>query len=221
MRNIQDFTTKNRMFINFLIVFTLLTALPSLLIPKEDSFYGLNFFHCRELDYFFIAYTYVGDGLFSVFLVVLFFFFKNHLLAFRISLAFLVSGIVAQVLKNAVRLPRPMAALSTTSYHHFIEGITHSGYNSFPSGHTTSVFALALLCCFHVKNFNRQLGLFALACLAGYSRVYLGQHFLPDVFAGMLIGCCTAIMVYLCIKRPVWSKKADPLTGQEQLNVPA
>ncbi|WP_157097828.1 phosphatase PAP2 family protein [Niabella ginsenosidivorans] len=219
MQSVQNFTAKNRIFINFLIVFTLVTALPSLLVPKEYSFYWLNFFHCRELDHFFIAYTYVGDGLFSILLVLLFFVFKKRLLSFHLLLSFLFSGIVAQVLKSIVRLPRPMAALGTGSYHYFIEGVTHSGYNSFPSGHTASAFALALLCGFYIKDFRVQLLLFFLACVVGYSRIYLGQHFLPDVFAGMLIGCGTAISVRLFIKCPVWIRESDRLT--EQLNATA
>jgi len=45
---------------------------------------------------------------------------------------------------------------------------------------------------------NKAWGLFFLflAVLVGYSRIYLGQHFLPDVTMGALLGTVTALFVY-------------------------
>lgn len=213
MQYLRSLIDQNRTFAGFLLLFMIGLAFPSLLIPREHSFLWLNFFHCKALDNFFIAYTFIGDGLFSLFLVLFLFFLNNRLLAFRILLAFLISGLIAQLLKKAVHLPRPMAALGPETYHHFIEGVTHSGYNSFPSGHTTSAFALALLCCLHIRSLAVRLLLFFLACMAGYSRIYLGQHFLPDVFVGMLIGGSTAIVVYAFVQCPFWLKKRTSLPG--------
>ncbi|WP_169540129.1 phosphatase PAP2 family protein [Niabella aurantiaca] len=219
MQYFRSLIDQNRTFAGFLLLFIIGVAFPSILIRKEHSFFWLNFFHCKALDDFFTVYTYIGDGLFSLFLVLFLFFLNNRLLAFRILLAFLVSGLIAQLLKKAVHLPRPMAALGTETYHHFIEGVTHSGYNSFPSGHTTSAFALALLCCLHIRHLGVRLLLFFLACMAGYSRIYLGQHFLPDVFAGMLIGGTTAVIVYAFVQCPFWLRKRRTLPGGD--GVPA
>ncbi|MCF3110005.1 phosphatase PAP2 family protein [Niabella sp. CC-SYL272] len=219
MQYLRNLAIEHRTFAGILLLFAFLLAFPSLLIPKEYSFFWLNFFHCKALDDFFIAYTYVGDGLFSLFLALLLFMLNNRLLGFRILLAFLISGLIAQVLKKVAHLPRPMAALGTDTYHHFIDGVTHSGYNSFPSGHTTSAFALALLCCLHTKSARSRILFFFLACMAGYSRIYLGQHFLPDVFAGMLIGSVTAIVVYASVQCPFWLKKRNPIPGAD--GVPA
>lgn len=217
MQYFRSLIGQHRTFAGVLLLFVLLLAFPSLLIPREYSFFWLNFFHCKALDDFFIAYTYVGDGLFSLFLALLLFVLNNRLLGFRILLAFLISGLIAQVLKKAVHLPRPMAALGTDTYRHFIDGVTHSGYNSFPSGHTTSAFALALLCALHTKHPGFRWLFFFLACMAGYSRIYLGQHFLPDVFVGMLIGGATAIGVYTSVQCPFWLKKRSPVPGAEGL----
>jgi len=49
-----------------------------------------------------------------------------------------------------------------------------------------------------------------LAFLVGYSRVYLAQHFLTDVFAGMLIGIFAAILsllIYQSFLRSIASKE--------------
>jgi membrane-associated phospholipid phosphatase len=37
--------------------------------------------------------------------------------------------------------------------------------------------------------------------LVGYSRIYLGQHFLQDVLAGALFGTASAITVYMVIEK--------------------
>ncbi|SDE16417.1 phosphatase PAP2 family protein [Niabella drilacis] len=217
MQQFRGFISQHRMFAGFLSLFITGVAFPSILIPREHSFFWLNFFHCKTLDAFFIACTFIGDGVFSLFLALFLFFLNNRLLAFRILLAFLVSGMIAQVLKKMVHLPRPMAALGSAAYPYFIEGVTHSGYNSFPSGHTTSAFALALLCCLHTRKRGVQALFFSLACMTGYSRIYLGQHFLPDVFAGMLIGSSTAVVVYALAQSPFWLKKKDRLPDGEHM----
>ena len=58
---------------------------------------------------------------------------------------------------------------------------------SFPSGHTTasfSFFAVALLRC----STPVWTGIFILAVLMGFSRVYLRVHYLTDVLVGAVLG---------------------------------
>ena len=46
------------------------------------------------------------------------------------------------------------------------------------------------------------------AILVGYSRVFLGQHFLQDVVAGAILGMISALVVYFVIdSRKNWLKK--------------
>ena len=82
------------------------------------------------------------------------------------------------------------------AYSYFIDGVTHIGFASFPSGHTTSVFALATLLAIFDGN-KKWNSLYLLAAVAvGYSRIYLGQHFLGDVLVGSLIGVVTAVGIH-------------------------
>jgi undecaprenyl-diphosphatase len=61
---------------------------------------------------------------------------------------------------------------------------------SFPSGHTTTAFAMAVI----IGHFSAILwpGALLLATLVGLSRLALGAHFPSDVFAGMILGCLCA-----------------------------
>jgi membrane-associated phospholipid phosphatase len=74
-------------------------------------------------------------------------------------------------------------------------------HNSFPSGHATTTFSL--FCLLSLLAVKRGWGWlwFALALLAAYSRVYLGQHFFGDIFAGAVIGTSASVACYLLMNR--------------------
>jgi undecaprenyl-diphosphatase len=72
--------------------------------------------------------------------------------------------------------PEPLLEVPTTS--------------SFPSGHSSSSFACALVLSRLAPRLT--VPLFALAALVGYSRVYVGVHYPLDVVAGALFGVLVA-----------------------------
>ena len=73
--------------------------------------------------------------------------------------------------------------------------------HSFPSGHTTTAFAMALIMAYIINRKAWSVILPVFALLAGYSRVYLGQHFPTDIFAGMCIGIVSAILSLLIYRK--------------------
>lgn len=73
------------------------------------------------------------------------------------------------------------------SHLHLVDGITVHTYNSFPSGHTATAFAFALLIAVLVPSTLLTLVCVAAALLVGYTRIYLGQHFPIDVAGGMIV----------------------------------
>jgi membrane-associated phospholipid phosphatase len=161
-----------------------------------DLFFRLNTFHTLYLDIFFQNYTLLGDGVFSIAIFLILLLADKIPLALQVITGYLFSGIVSQIIKHLVHAPRPHAIISNTEYPYFIECVTLSGMNSFPSGHTTSVFALAALLALNTTDKRISLIYLITAIITGYSRIYLGQHFLADVATGALIGTLSALVVY-------------------------
>ncbi|HEY0868690.1 MAG TPA: phosphatase PAP2 family protein [Fimbriimonas sp.] len=77
-------------------------------------------------------------------------------------------------------------------------------YNSFPSGHTTTSFAIAFMLLFVSWKTPRwwvgPLGL-AWASLVGFSRIYRGVHWPTDVLGGVCCGLIAASITYLLMRR--------------------
>ncbi|MBU3714274.1 MAG: phosphatase PAP2 family protein [Ferruginibacter sp.] len=159
------------------------------------SFLMLNSIHNKPLDVFFAGFTFIGDGIFAVLLcVILFLFIKTQRLSMVLMVSYIVSGLLAQLVKHFINSPRPISFFTPEQYNKYLEGVHIAGAYSFPSGHTTTAFALAtVLACFTNKKLL-QLVYLLLASLAGYSRIYLGQHFLTDVLCGAILGTLIAVI---------------------------
>lgn len=201
-----------RQFYFLPLIFLLLASLPfCFLCAKARSFQWLNSFHCSGLNNFFILFTNVGDGLVSIAAVMLFLLFKKWKQACTLLFAFVGSGLAAQLLKNFFNRPRPLPYFEKAMlyYPHFIDGVTLHGNTSFPSGHTTTAFAMAtVFVLLSAKNWVSLLALLA-ATLVAYSRIYLGQHFLEDVLAGACIGTSFGIAGYAIffLQKQPWTVK--------------
>ncbi len=164
---------------------------------KSTSFIAANPFHSSWIDIIFILLTSLGDGLFALFLVLLFIFLKRKDIALKLVFTFLLSGGVAQLLKAWFHAPRPKLFFSPQTYTHFIDGVTNSGMNSFPSGHATTAFAIACILACNIACKKWCSLFFILAALIVYSRIYLGQHFIEDTLAGIIIGMFSSIITEL------------------------
>lgn len=177
------------------MVFFVLMGIFLWFFSKGDSFILLRGDLSPFKNFIFRYGTWLGDGVVAVALMLGFAIFKRWHAASQIAGSYLLSGIVAQSFKNFVESPRP-ARFFETLYQQIeaVDGVDlYMGYTSFPSGHTTTAFAIAVSLLLISPWWRRYWWLaFLLAVFVGYSRVYLGQHFPVDVYFGALIGIASA-----------------------------
>jgi lipid A 4'-phosphatase len=136
---------------------------------------------------------------------------QNAYRALFLFLAVAVSGLVTDLIKIVVGRARPKL-LFADGFHGFTWGATQSDYWSFPSGHATTVAALAVGL---TLLWPRGAALYAaLALLVAASRIIIGVHYVSDVLMGLAIGGGTAWAIWLGFARAgiaLGSAAAQPL----------
>ena len=161
-------------------------------MPQESAtlFRLINDAHTPAGDLFFGLVSGLGDGLIVALLCSLLMLFRLRLGMAALA-AYLLSGLVAQLLKRVFDMPRPPAVLENV--HLLGQAFTA---HSFPSGHATSdgVMVMLALLLWGVRDW-RGWGVAALFVLAAVGRVYGGVHFPVDVAVGLGIGM---LSMWLC-----------------------
>ncbi|MEZ4903778.1 MAG: phosphatase PAP2 family protein [Spirosomataceae bacterium] len=159
----------------------------------------VNRYSSTEADLFFTYFTHLGDGVFCIFLGLLLLFWSKAK-GILLLVSYTISGVLAQLIKNFgfPKEPRPAEYFAgMMDSLHTVSGVTLSHWNSFPSGHTTSAFAVFGLLAIWTASPLLKFSCLVVAVLVGFSRMYLLQHFLIDVYAGSLLGVLTAYSVVL------------------------
>jgi membrane-associated phospholipid phosphatase len=164
-----------------------------LLINSHNSPFG---------DIFFRFMTELAEGWIWGLIILISLFIRYEIsLMFTASVA--LSTLLSQLLKHTIfdNNLRPFAYFNDIHYPwHFVEGVFMNEYNSFPSGHTTSAFAIFTLVVLSLKNKNFTLFFLLIACLVGFSRNYLFQHFPEDVLGGSVLGMFSSVVCYVFLK---------------------
>jgi undecaprenyl-diphosphatase len=150
--------------------------------------------HHSWLDPFFAFFSIYGLGGVIGASSLLFLFHKStrHFVVPLILTDAISGWVVADGLKALIYRDRP----SNLSWAIVQDKIYHS---SFPSGHTTTAFAMATMLSFLTWDSKyRLLGLlsFVVATLIGISRIYRGVHWPTDVLGGICCGVATSCCLY-------------------------
>lgn len=132
-----------------------------------------------------------------------------------IALCFLCADRVSDILKDVFARPRPCYALDNVRMFQTQCG----GRYGFPSSHAANVFALATFLCLrcHLASIHYQrttraprprysihpslftFVVFLWALVVGYSRIYLGKHYLGDILGGLVLGMVIGLIIFLVI----------------------
>jgi membrane-associated phospholipid phosphatase len=109
-----------------------------------------------------------------------------------------VSAAATVALKYGVNRKRPFVTYPD------IQKVADAGSYSFPSGHTSDVFATATSLSLAFPKWYVITPSFLWACSVGYSRMDLGVHYPSDVLAGAIVGAGSA---FVCYKANQWIHK--------------
>ncbi len=187
--------------------FLLVSGFFLLLFPKESIHIYINQFYCSFGDLVMPYVTLAADGI-TITVLVLLLLFYNKRFAFWTGISCLFATGITQLLKHTIFYgdPRPKMFFSNPSPLRLVPGVENYLFDTFPSGHTTVAFAFYFCLVFLVKNNYLKTGIFLFALLIGYSRIYLSQHFLSDVFGGSLIGTISSFAIITFALHKSWIK---------------
>src|SRR5207253_6095222 len=129
------------------------------------------------IDWVFVWLSRLGSGglIWIALALVLAALWRRPVMLGSVALAALLSGLTVTRIQDAIGRERPplvFAALRPL--------VRVPQHGSFPSGHTTTAFACALVLAAAVRRPLARVAFFALAAAIGFSRLYVGVHFPLD-----------------------------------------
>ena len=191
-----------RLFPFFLI---LVLLFPLLFVQKGDILLIINGYRTPLWDAFFIRASTLGNALIVAFAMLLVLRFRFKWLAIFL-LAFAFQVILVLLFKKGLYRGelRPYLYFYRSGLGnliHLVEGVKIRYVNSFPSGHTATIFYLGSFFALLSRNRTASWILMVIGLLVGLSRIYLVQHFFMDVYFGILFGTFSSFAAYLIVRR--------------------
>lgn len=150
---------------------------------------------CKFFDFLLPKITHMGGATFTITSLLLIITLGDQLTRFLAIQAFIslaLSHVVVHFIKKVYCRERPYVKLTDVN----LSANPLKDY-SFPSGHTTAAFSVAIV--FSLHSVFLALCLLPVAALIGVSRMYLGLHYPTDCLIGALIGTVSSILVVLFI----------------------
>jgi undecaprenyl-diphosphatase len=151
-----------------------------------------NSWKCKFLDFIMPAMTYLGSFSFIFIFCTAAFLLSDAMLntmAVRAMISVTISTGVGKILKVSVTRLRPFINIPNLN----IKKIAIDKY-SFPSGHTTAAFSLAVMIALYFPMFGFIT--IPLAFCVGISRMYIGVHYPTDVIVGIFLGTTCSFLTY-------------------------
>jgi len=154
----------------------------------------------RYFKEFFINITELGNSLWYFLIALIFFVFsffikkktnKKYEIFYKLKidsifffLAMVVTGVLTQIIKHALGRPRPNYSIIENNLEFDFFSL-NSSFHSFPSGHTSTIFVVAL--CFSLLLPKIRYFFIFFASIIAFSRVVVGAHFFTDIVGGIVV----------------------------------
>jgi len=152
-------------------------------------------FDKKILNRFFSSITYLGGATFTIAVTLLMILFSSNqtqLTALASALSLAISHIPVAIIKKLFPRKRPYLTLEQTRY-----PMNPLKDHSFPSGHTTAFFSVAVPFTLYIPYL--AFILIPIGISVGLSRIYLGLHYPSDVLAGGILGSSAGILCFIII----------------------
>jgi membrane-associated phospholipid phosphatase len=202
----MEIIKKHRAYFALYFPFVIIIGYLVFAYSKASIHLYFNQFHSPFFDQFFKYVTYLGDGWAIVIIALFYLFFISIRQGYLIGFSVIFSSAITQIFKRFVfsGMVRPSTYFTEIDPQtlHLVEGVDLHSFYSLPSGHTTAAFALTVSIAFIYNTRKMDTLMFILGALIGWSRVYLSQHFLEDVFMGSIIGVLGTIVIYSWLYSP-------------------
>lgn len=189
---------QNIIFFTLFLVYLIFGAWYLLTHFHGEEVIYINTFHQPIADVFFKFYSEIGEGISFALVILGLILFVNYYQAIICFSVFVLSTLMVQIPKRLIFVDeiRPHKYFLGKVNFHLVDGVNVHHFNSFPSGHTGSAFALAMFATLYTKNKWYSILYFMAAVCMALSRIYLCQHFLKDVYFGAILGVISTLIVY-------------------------
>jgi len=197
----------------FILYFAFLVFAGYMLVVYSKSSIHLYFnqFYNSFSDVFFTYLTYIGSAIATIIIGLVYFLYSSKRKGLLIWMSVILASLLTQFFKHVIFGPTPRPSIYFTEINpyqlHYVQGVKLLPYFSMPSGHATAAFALTFSIALLYKNRKLDSAMFLLALLVGFSRIYLSQHFLEDVYLGSIIGVFATIIIYSWLYSPKYLEK--------------
>lgn len=217
MRALKQYFKANALFWCGMLLTILIMGLFLFENGLINGFLMLNSHHTPFWDTFFYYFTYIGGGLpCYVGIAVMIFWFRKGLF---ILAGQGIAAIITQPLKYSFARPRPLSFFtdaldpSSADLGPLIDSVSQfysipGGYNSFPSGHTSAIFAFVgcLAAILPNKYKGWQVAFLIIGIVGAYSRIYLCCHFVEDTLSGAFVGSVAVAIAYTIFYYKDWGE---------------
>lgn len=134
------------------------------------------------LDQPMLMLTFLGSEEFNLLIIPTLYWCFDAALGLRMGLMLLLSTLGSTTVKMACRSPRPYWVSAK------VQALSVETTFGMPSTHSSNAMAVWGVPFASTRSIALRIGLIALIFFIGFSRIFLGMHFISDVLAGWLLG---------------------------------
>lgn len=201
----SNYLLQNRYFFIPFLIWVIIGGILLTLYSRNELFFAINRLHTPFLDKLNTVFSAYGRGdIIPIFLVSLLMIpaYRNR----NYMLTTLCFGVLIPTTIYFTKVffdtPRPLKYYQNFPVH-TVPWLDNAFETSFPSGHTIGAFGFFLLISLYLPPLKKGWSVlfFFLSLTCGLSRLYLGQHFFVDIYAGSIIGTFLTSIIYIVGKR--------------------